>query len=329
MRALVTGAAGFIGSNVVDRLLADGWDVCGLDNFDPYYDPAQKRRNLLSAQETGRFELIEADVRDAKAVSDAFDRARPDAVVHLAAKAGVRTSVADPVSYLMVNELGGLHVLMECQRRGNVPLAYASTSSVYGDGPVPFREDQPAMRPLSPYAASKRSGELMVHAFHAVHGTPVALLRFFTVYGPRGRPDMAVWSFTQRLLRGEPIRLHGERTARDFTFVEDIAAGVVGSLRWAASSGEVRAFNLGREEPVLVRELIEKLASKLGVTARVELGELQPGECAVTAADVGAARDAFGYAPQVSLDAGLERWVEWVRSSREAPNELRALLGPR
>jgi UDP-glucuronate 4-epimerase len=324
-RALVTGAAGFIASHVVDRLLDEGAWVVGYDNFDPYYDPQQKRRNVARAMGHARYRLIEGDVCDRAALAAAFDAARPDVVVHMAARAGVRASVADPFSYLRVNELGGLCVLEECRARGKIPLVFASTSSVYGaTAKVPFREDDPATLPLSPYAASKRSAELMVHAFHHMHRLPVAVLRFFTVYGPRGRPDMAVASFTRDLLAGRPLTLHGRTTARDFTFVGDIVDGVMGAIGWVGRGPRLDTFNLGRSEPVPVTRLIELLAAELGTSANVELGELGPSEVPVTAADVSKAAAAFGYAPRVSLEEGVKRWVEWTRTSEEAGEETRS-----
>ena len=324
MRALVTGGAGFIGSMVVDRLLADGWEVTAFDNFDPYYDPAQKRRNVARAGGQPGYRLIEGDVRDASRVESAFGVARPDVVVHLAARAGVRRSVEEPASYVATNELGGLHVLEGCRHQGSVPLVYASTSSVYGDTQrVPFQEDDPTARPLTPYAASKRAGELMVETYHHLFAQPAAILRFFTVYGPRGRPDMAFWLFTHALRKGLPIRLHGETTARDFTFIDDIVDGVRGAIDWVRTTRGCGTFNLGRSEPVLVRDQIDLLASALGAEARIELGELGPGEARSTCADVTRAREAFGYAPRRSLTEGVARWVEWVDGSDEAPVELR------
>lgn len=324
MRALVTGGAGFIGSSVADRLLSLDWQVTAVDNFDPYYDPAQKRRNVANALRHEGYRLVECDVRDAAALAAAFDAAEPDVVVHLAARAGVRASVEDPLSYVQVNELGGLHVLAECRKRDNVPVVYSSTSSVYGNTrQIPFREDDPAAQPLTPYAASKRAGELMAHAFHHVYGLPAAVLRFFTVYGPRGRPDMAFATFTRALRRGETIRLHGETTQRDFTYVDDIVDGVLGATRWVMDGRDFGTFNLGRSEPVVVRKLIELLGDALAVEPQVQLGELQVGESEVTAADVSRAAQAFGYAPSVSLEEGVQRWVEWIDQSDEAPRELK------
>lgn len=320
MRVLVTGAAGFIGSKVSDALLESGQEVFGFDNFDPYYDPEQKRRNIGSALRNDRYRFFEADVRRADQLREAFDAARPDAVVHLAARAGVRASVLDPMVYTEVNELGGLRVLMECHARGDIPVVYASTSSVYGKTKIlPFREDDAANTPLSPYAASKRAGELMAYSFHEIHRLPVAILRFFTVYGPRGRPDMAFFKFTSALVEGRPIRLHGERTERDFTFVDDIAAGVLGALHWVTTTRGFDTFNLGRSEPIVVRRVIELLGSALGRIPNVVLGELEAGEAFRTAADVSRARNVFGYAPRVSIETGVERWVDWLRHSPEAP----------
>lgn len=323
MRALVTGGAGFIGSSVVDRLLLAGWDVTALDNFDPYYDPEQKRRNAAAASRHPRYRLVTADVCDRAAVEAAFDLGRPDVVVHLAARAGVRRSVEDPASYVLTNELGGLNVLEACRQRGRVPVVFASTSSVYGDSTPPFREDAPSPVPLSPYAASKRSAELMVATYHHLHRLPAAILRFFTVYGPRGRPDMAFFLFTQALREGRPIRLHGEATERDFTYIDDIVDGVVGAIGWVQETGGCDTFNLGRSEPVRVRRLVELLAAALGTEPHLEVGDLQPGESLATAADVTKAAAAFGYAPRRSLVEGIAGWVRWVDESTEAPGILR------
>lgn len=320
MRVLVTGAAGFIGSNVVDRLLRFGHDVVGLDNFDPYYDPEQKRRNLATALSHPHYRFVDGDVRSAEQLRNTFELAQPDVVIHLAARAGVRASVEDPLIYTEVNELGGLRILMECHARGSIPVVYASTSSVYGKTRViPFREDDPATTPLSPYAASKRSGELMAFSFNEIHRLPVAILRFFTVYGPRGRPDMAFFKFTSCLAQGRSIRLHGEATERDFTFVDDIVSGVLGAMDWVVTSRGFDTFNLGRTEPVVVRRVIELLAKALDKTPNIVLGELEPGEAFRTAANVEKARRSFGYEPTVSIETGVERWVQWALESPEAP----------
>ncbi|MBL8898219.1 MAG: GDP-mannose 4,6-dehydratase [Planctomycetes bacterium] len=320
MRALVTGAAGFIGSHTVDRLLARGHEVVGIDNFDPYYAASQKRRNLVRALAHPRFALREGDVRRVDDVRAAFERAQPEVVVHLAAKAGVRASLADPQAYLEVNELGLLHVLEACRER-RTPLLLASTSSVYGaSAHVPFEESDAADLPLSPYASTKRAAELLAHSYYHLHGLAIAALRFFTVYGPRGRPDMAVASFTRALRAGRSIRLHGEETARDFTYVDDIVDGIEGALRWVQGTPRYGVFNLGRTEPVRVRVLVEELARALGCPASIELGRLEPTESPRTAANIARAAAAFGYAPQVSLAEGLQRWVRWYFESPESPH---------
>ncbi len=324
MRVLVTGAAGFIASNLVDELLAQGHEVVGLDNFDPYYDPEQKRRNLLRARAGSCYRFVELDVRALEPLAALFDQVRPELVVHLAARAGVRASVDDPRSYVEVNELGGVHVLMQAVRLGNIPVVYASTSSVYGkQAVIPFGEDDTATTPLSPYAASKRSGELMVFSFHEVYQLPVAILRFFTVYGPRGRPDMAFFKFSEAMVQGTPITLHGEDTERDFTFVGDIVAGVIGAMDWVMRTRGLGTFNLGRSEPVVVRRAIEMLGAALGRSPNIVLGKLQPGEAFRTRADVTLAHESFGYQPKISLEQGIEAWVRWLKDSPEAPPMLR------
>ncbi len=324
MRALVTGGAGFIGSMVADGMLAEGWHVTALDSFDGYYDPAQKRRNVARALEDPRYRLVTADVREATEVTAAFDSAAPEVVVHLAARAGVTPSVADPLAYVTTNEIGTLNVLEACRRRGGTPLVLASTSSVYGSGATaPFREDDPRAAPLSPYAVTKRASELMALTYRHLFGQPLAILRFFTVYGPRGRPDMAFWLFTQALRRGDPIRIRGSDTARDFTYVGDVVQGVLGAARWVCAGRGADVFNIGRSEPHRVLDVVQALARRMNVTPRVELAALHPSECVVTAADVTRAGAAFGYRPETPLEAGVEAWLRWVDHSDEAPDVLR------
>lgn len=323
MRVLVTGAAGFIASNLVDRLLELGHVVTGFDNFDPYYEPSQKQRNILRAKAHANYRFVEGDVRDLSQLAAVFEATAPETVVHLAARAGVRASVEQPLLYAQVNELGGIHVLIECQKRGNIPLVFASTSSAYGKTKViPFREDDAATTPLSPYAASKRASELMAYSFHEVYSLPVCVLRFFTVYGPRGRPDMAFYKFSESLLDGKPIRLHGEATERDFTYVSDIVEGVVGGMKWVNDTRGFGTFNLGRSEPVVVRRVIDLLGAAFGRTPNIVLGELEPGEAFRTAADVTLAQQSFGYAPKVSIEQGVELWVKWFLESPESKRAL-------
>lgn len=329
MRVVVTGAAGFIGSHVAERLLQNGHSVWAVDNLDPYYDPQQKLRNMANAQPSEHYHFAPVDVRDRNTLAAVFDDAMPDCVVHLAARAGVRTSVDSPLEYIQVNELGGAHVLDECRRRGQLPLVFASTSSVYGlTKQIPFQETDTACEPLSPYAATKRASELMVHAYWHIHRQPAAVLRFFTVYGPRGRPDMAFAKFSKALLTGETITLHGPDTERDFTYIDDIVDGVMGALDWVMQKRELGTFNVGGSAPVNVRRVVDLLAAGFAVTPRISMGALQPGESLRTWADVSAAERAFAYRPKVSLEAGTLRWIEWLCSD-EAPPELRALVRER
>lgn len=312
-RVLVTGAAGFIGSNLVDRLLAEGREVVGLDNFDPFYPEEQKRRNLVGAQASGRFRLVRADVRDAKAVERAFAEGRFDGVVHLAALAGVRPSIERPALYADVN-VNGTTVLLEAAcRHGKPRFVFASSSSVYGereDGP--FRETDPIERPISPYAATKRAGELIAHTFHHTHRLQVTCVRIFTAYGPRQRPDLAIRAFADRMLRGDPIPVYGDGTSlRDFTFVGDLVEGLVRALDRDLG---FRILNLGAGRPVVLRDVIHALERALGTEARIDWLPRQTGDVSRTWADTTAARDALGYAPATSLEAGIARFVAWLRS---------------
>lgn len=326
MRVIVTGAAGFIGSHVVDRLLAAGNQVYGIDNLDPYYSREQKLRNIEEAKSSRDYQMNFIDIRERGELAKVFDAAQADGVVHLAARAGVRASVEMPLSYIEVNEIGGFNVLDECMARGKVPLVLASTSSVYGASTqIPCTEELSACEPLSPYAASKRASELMAHSYWHIHQQPVAILRFFTVYGPRGRPDMAFAKFTEAMLRGEPITIHGPDTERDFTYIDDIVDGVLAALNWVVDGRGFDTFNIGGSLPVNVQRMVEILADELKISAVTRMGELQPGESLKTAADVARAQRAFAFAPKVSLVEGTRRWVEWLRSW-EAPPALRLLL---
>ncbi|MBX6343236.1 MAG: SDR family NAD(P)-dependent oxidoreductase, partial [Thermomicrobiaceae bacterium] len=291
---LVTGGAGFIGSSVVDRLLARGDHVVALDNFNDYYDPARKRRNLLGALAHPGFRLVEGDVRDEATVERVFAEEAIDKVIHIAAMAGVRPSIERPLLYQDVNVRGLLVVLEACRRHPVRGFVFASTSSVYGaEAPVPFREDDPAIRPVSPYAATKRAGELLCFTFHTLHRTPITCLRFFTVYGPRGRPDMAPYLFVQRVLSGQPIRMFGDgSTMRDYTYVDDIVSGVVAALD-AELPFEI--INLGNSDPIYLRDFIAVVEETTGRQAQIERDAMQPGDVPRTFADITKARRLLGY----------------------------------
>jgi len=314
-RILVTGAAGSIGSHLCDRLLARGDAVVGFDNFDPFYDPAIKRRNLRGALASKSFTLIEGDLRDRAAVLDAFARAKPDKVVHLAAQAGVRPSIGKPQLYVDVNVTGTLHLLDGMTASGCKRLVYGGTSSVYGaSSKPPFKEEDAADRPISPYAATKRAAELLCHTWHALHGLRVTVLRFFTVYGPRQRPEMAIHKFARLMLDGKPIQRFGDGgSVRDYTYVDDILDGVVKAVDHDEGYG---VYNLGESQTWSLAQLIDMLAKELGVAARVEGTSDQPGDVPATCADISRTKRVLGYDPKVALPEGIRRFVKWLRDER-------------
>jgi len=309
-RVLITGAAGFIGSHLAGRLLARGDEVVGLDNLNDYYDPAIKRRNVAAL---GRdFRLETGDIRDRARVAQVFREGRFEAVVHLAAMAGVRPSLADPVLYHDVN-CTGTAILLAAARDASVGrFVFGSSSSVYGGNPkVPFHEDDDVGRPVSPYAATKRANELTCHAFAHLYGMDIAALRFFTVYGPRQRPEMAIHKFVRLIERDEPLPLFGDgRSERDYTYVDDILDGVVKALD---RSRGYRIYNLGESRTISLRALVEAIGTATGRKPRVDWQPEQPGDVPRTFADIARAREELGYAPSVDLPEGLARFVAWYR----------------
>jgi len=313
-RVLVTGAAGFIGSHLTDALLARGDEVLGLDEFNDYYDPAVKRGNLAGALAKPGFALVEADICDEAALRAAFERFRPEVVVHLAARAGVRPSLQDPNLYHRVNVVGGQHILDACRDFGPSHLVFASSSSVYGGSTaVPFTEDDPVMRPISPYAATKRMNELQAHVYSHLYGLHVTMLRFFTVYGPRQRPDMAIHKFTRNLLRGEPIPVFGDgSTRRDYTYIDDIVQGLLGCVDTPL---RYEILNLGESRTTTLAELVEMVARHAGRPAVIDRRPVQPGDVEITYADISRARRLVGYAPRFEMDEGIRRFVAWYRKT--------------
>lgn len=314
-RVLVTGAAGFIGGHCSDALTAQGWRVIGLDNFEPFYDRALKERTLRALARHPAFEFVEGDVRDATLVQELAGKV--DAVLHLAARAGVRPSIDDPALYTSINITGTITLLEACRQAGLHRIVFGSSSSVYGDStPVPFREDAPALEPISPYAATKRAGELLCHVYSHLHGFRIAALRFFTVYGPRQRPDLAIHAFTRQLAAGGTIRQFGDGSSeRDYTHVDDIVQGVVGALDWAARDGAAfEVFNLGESQTVRLDRLIALIADALGVTPSIEMAPIAPGDVRRTCADIEKARRVLGYKPSVPIEEGIQRFVSWYRS---------------
>ena len=314
---LVTGAAGFIGSHVVDRLLARGRRVVGLDNFDPFYDPALKRANLRSALADPRFRLVEGDLRDRALVDRVLAGDGVGAIVHLAARAGVRPSLADPELYADVNVRGSA-VVFEAARAASIRrVVYASSSSVYGGNTkLPFAEDDPVDHPVSPYAATKKANELQAHVYAKLYGMTMIGLRFFTVYGPRQRPEMAIAHFTRLIAEDRPVPMFGDGSSRrDYTYIDDIVDGVLAALD--RGSG-YRIYNLGESATTTLARLIELIGEALGRTPRIERHPEQPGDVPATWADVRRAREELGYAPRVPVEEGIRRYVAWFRGQGEA-----------
>ena len=310
---LVTGAAGFIGSHLCEALLERGDRVVGLDNFNDFYDPAIKRANLAGPLARPGFALVEGDIRDAAAVARVFREHAPTSVVHLAAMAGVRPSLQDPALYHDVNCTGTAVVLQAARAAGVGRFVFGSSSSVYGGNPkVPFHEDDDVSRPVSPYAATKRANELTCHTFHHLYGMDIACLRFFTVYGPRQRPEMAIHKFVRLTEAGQPLPLFGDgRSERDYTYVDDILDGV---LKAHDRSRGFRVYNLGESRTISLRDLVAAIGRATGREPRVDWQPPQPGDVPRTYADVGRAKAELGYAPKVDLDEGLRRFVAWYRS---------------
>jgi UDP-glucuronate 4-epimerase len=310
-RIVVTGGAGFIGSTLVDRLLAEGWGVTAVDSFDPFYPRALKEHHLAQAQSDSAFNLAQVDTRDRGALLAAVECAQPEVVVDLAARAGVRPSIANPDAYIDINVRGFQHTLAATQAVG-ARLVFASSSSVYGADPRrPFREEQMEGRPLSPYGATKIAGEALVHAHHATTGLPVAIARLFTVYGPRQRPDLAINSFARRMLAGEPIALYdGGRGSRDYTYIDDVVDALV---RLIDPPAPYVLVNVGGHSPVTTAELVDRLEKALDIRASRVLAPAQAGDVPATYADITRARNLLGWKPRIGLDKGLARFADWLR----------------
>ena len=314
-RVLVTGAAGFIGSWFAERLLQRGDEVVGLDNFDPFYDREIKERNLAVARGSAAFRLVEGDLRDRAEMFALFGDGAFDAVVHLAAKAGVRPSLADPAGYYDTNLIGTSNLLEAMRDAGCRRLVFASSSSVYGNNrKVPFHEDDRVDAPISPYAATKKAGEELCHVYHAVHDFSILALRFFTAYGPRQRPEMAIHAFTRRLFAGESIPVFGDGSMeRDFTYIDDVVDGVASALDHVIGNETYDIVNLGESEPIRLSRLVAALEAATGREATIDRREVPPGDVERTFADVSRARRLLRYEPLVGLDEGLRRFVDWYR----------------
>jgi len=313
VRVLITGAAGFIGSHTAERMMARGDEVVGLDSFDDYYDPARKRANARMLAQHAGFMLLEEDIRNAEAMLSVCRAGRFDAIVHLAALAGVRYSIERAPLYVDVNVRGTVNVL-EAARHAAIPhLVLASTSSVYGrTASVPFREDDPANRPLAPYPATKLAAELMGHAYHNMFGLSCTVLRFFSVYGPRGRPDMMPYHITDCVVHGREFQLYnGGEMYRDWTYVADIVAGVVAA---ADRPLGYQVINLGRGEPVRMADFVRLVEELVGRPAHVSAPPAPPSEPPITYADIARARTLLGYEPATSVREGMRRFWDWYRT---------------
>lgn len=314
MTYLVTGGAGFIGSHLVDRLLRRGERVVCVDNFISYYDPARKRRNVTWAAAQPGYTLVEADLRDATAMEAIFAAHRPRKIAHIAAMPGPRPSIANPGLYEAVN-VGGTVQLLELARRYEAEaFLLASTSSVYGrTEKLPFEESDPTDRPLSPYAATKKAAEVLAYTFHSLYKLPVAVVRFFTVYGPRGRPDMTPYLFVDKMVRNQPITLFngGKELFRDYTYVDDIVSGVVAALDRIAG---YEIFNLGNSQPVEMRRFVALLEQITGHQARIETPPLPATEPPITYASTEKARRLLGFTPSTTVEVGLTRFWEWYQA---------------
>jgi len=315
---LITGGAGFIGSHLVDRLLAEGeWRVSVVDDFNNFYDPAIKRLNASRHEDDSNYRLFEADIRDAAALKQIFAETKFDCIVHLAARAGVRPSLTQPQLYAETNINGTINLLELAREHSIKQFVFGSSSSVYGiNAKVPFSEDDPIRQPISPYAATKGAGELICHSYTHLYGIRCVCLRFFTVYGPRQRPDLAIIKFAKLISEGTPIPVFGDGTTRrDYTFIDDIIAGVRSAIDYEATEYEV--INLGESRTVELRELISLLEKELGMNAILDRQPLQPGDVPQTFADITKARRILGYDPRVPIEEGIQRFVQWWR---ERPN---------
>lgn len=319
-RVLLTGGAGFIGSHVAEALLIHGYQLSIVDNLDNFYDPGRKKDNLVQVRGAGEFEFFEVDICDVGSLREAMHSVRPDIIIHLAARAGVRPSIEQPSLYERVNVAGTVN-LLELARELHVQrVIFGSSSSVYGaTNRIPFSEDDPVLHPISPYAATKLAGELMGYTYASLYGINILCLRFFTVYGPRQRPDLAIHKFTALMEAGRSIPIYGDGSmGRDYTYVDDIVAGILSSLdyRFPLAGVPFDVFNLGNSRPVKLAELIEYLEAVTGRAAIRDCKPLQPGDVPLTFANIDKASRLLGYRPQTRMENGLKKFVAWYRGSR-------------
>lgn len=322
-RILLTGGAGFIASHVAEALLRRGAQLSVVDNLDDFYSPAWKKANLDSVRKAGHFDFYERDICDRKSLREIFDKVRPESVIHLAARAGVRPSIEQPWLYEQVNVGGTVNVLEHCKEFRVSRLIFGSSSSVYGvTSRAPFSEQQSDLRPISPYAATKLAGELLCYTYAHLYKLPVMTLRFFTVYGPRQRPDLAIHKFVARMEAGKPLPIFGDgESGRDYTYVEDIVAGVLGALDYhfpATDSAPFEVCNLGNSSPIKLSALVRMLECATGKKAGVQREEQQQGDVPLTWADISKAGKLLGYHPRTTMEEGLKKFVAWYRAADPA-----------
>jgi UDP-glucuronate 4-epimerase len=315
---LVTGGAGFIGSHLCERLLSDGVKVICLDNFDTFYDPKIKIKNaeVIAKQFSDLFELVTGDIRNPEHLKGIFQKNKVDFVVHLAARAGVRPSIADPLLYQDVNIRGTIVLLEACKENGIKNFVFASSSSVYGENQrVPFTEEDLDIQPISPYGATKRAGELLCYSYHHLYGMNVACLRIFTAYGPRQRPEMAIHKFTRLIDRGEKIPIYGDGSSRrDYTYIGDLVDGILGVIRHHKG---FEIYNLGESQTTSLKELVRLIEEAFGKRANIETMEFQPGDVSVTYADITKAKRMLKYRPTVKMKEGVQRFAEWYKRAKD------------
>lgn len=313
MNVLVTGGAGFIGSHLCENLLQSGHTVINLDNFNDYYAPAIKRENIQWALDQPGYSLVEADLLDYDALEQIYQHQRPDMIVHLAARAGVRPSLEQPLLYERVNMQGTIHLLELCRIYNIKKFVFASSSSVYGaNTKVPFSESDSVDNPISPYAATKKAGELICYTYHQLYDISINCLRFFTVYGPRQRPEMAIHKFAQRIWNSEPIPVFGDgKTRRDYTYISDIIQGILGAMKFCDG---YEIYNLGESNTVELMYLIQLIEQALGKKAEIDFQPEQPGDVPITFADVSKAQKAIEYHPQIPIEAGIDKFAKWFKA---------------
>jgi UDP-glucuronate 4-epimerase len=314
---LISGGAGFIGSHLCERLLGNGVHVVCIDNFDSFYDPNIKIKNVegISKKFQNQFELVTGDIRNLDHLNEIFQKNRTDFVIHLAARAGVRPSIAEPLLYQDVNIRGTVVLLEACKANGIKNFVFASSSSVYGENQrVPFTEEDLDIQPISPYGATKRAGELLCYSYHHLYGMNIACLRIFTAYGPRQRPEMAIHKFTRLIDQGEKIPMFGDgSTRRDYTYIDDLIEGILGVIRHHKG---FEVYNLGESQTTSLIELIKLIEGAFGKKANIEMLEPQPGDVSATYADISKAKRMLNYQPKVKMKEGIKRFVEWYKAQK-------------